>query len=453
MRILLAVPPIICYSRTMDRHMMQKLKAWKGSNFRKPLLLLGARQVGKTTLLKQFGKEAYQNKVVINFEDRPDYKELFELNLTPERIIRDISLEMGVNITPNETLLIFDEIQECPNALNSLKYFHEKANEYHICGAGSLLGVKLAHTKGFPVGQVNFETLYPLSFMEFLDALDMQRLTEYLTNVSINESISGTIHQKIIQALQSYLLVGGMPEAVDKYRRTESYDATREVHQDIISAYDLDFMKHAPESLIMRITECFHSIPSQLAKENKKFVYSIVRQGARARTHEDALEWLNQAGLISKIFNTNTPKMPLKAYEKRQIFKVYSVDVGLLNTMAGLTHKTILSGNKLFQEFSGSLTENFVLQELKHQHQRLHYWTSDGRAEVDFVLQIDEDIIPLEVKSGVSNRKKSLSFYREKYQPKLAIRTSPQNLDKQDGFINLPLYLTSQLNRLIVELL
>jgi len=449
MYILLAVLPLSARLASMKRQLMHKLITWKASSRRKPLLLMGARQVGKTTLLQEFGRQAYQNTVFINFDDRPELKRLFEQNLRPDRILKDISLELGVDIIPGETLLVFDEIQECPNALNSLKYFNEDANHYHVCGAGSLLGVKLAHTKGFPVGKVNFETLYPLNFIEFLEALGETRLKDYVLSLTLNDVIAEPIHTKILGFLKYYLVVGGMPEAVSYYKKTENFDGVREIHRDILRSYDLDFAKHAPSSLIMRITDCFHSLTSQLAKENKKFIYSVIRQGARARNYEDAVAWLVEAGLFYKIYNTNTPKLPINAYANPTLFKIYLVDVGLLNTMADLPAKIILKGNELFQEFSGSLTENFVTQELAQCYEALHYWTSDGRAEVDFIFRHEEAIYPLEVKSGYTSQKKSLLFYRDKYKPKLILRTSPQNLDRQDAFINLPLYLVGQLPRLL----
>lgn len=433
----------------MKRQLMHQLHAWKASPDRKPLLLMGARQVGKTTLLKRFAEQAYQHIVFIDFDARPELKRLFEQNLQPKRIIRDIALEFNTTISPTTTLLIFDEIQECPEALNSLKYFNETANEYHVCGAGSLLGVKLAHTKGFPVGKVHFEVLYPLNFIEFLNAIEQVQLKDYLVSLTLTDTISAPIHEKLLEYLKYFLLIGGMPEAINKYQSTENIEAVRVVHHDILSAYELDFVKHAPRSLIMRITECFHSITSQLAKENKKFIYSVIRQGARARNYEDAIQWLVEAGLFHKIYHTATPKLPLNAYEDRNIFKVYPLDVGLLNTMADLPTNLILRKNELFQEFSGSLTETFVTQELIQQHKQLHYWTSEGRAEVDFVFRHQEFIYPLEVKSGYSSRKKSLLFYKDKYNPTVILRTSPQNLDKQDGFINIPLYLIGQLTRLL----
>jgi len=433
----------------MKRSLTHRLKAWKLSSRRKPMLVMGARQVGKTTLLRAFGKEMYRNCVELNFDDRPDLKKLFERDLDPKRIIRDIGIELNVDIVPGETLLFFDEIQDCPNALNSLKYFRENANEYHVCGAGSLLGVKLAHTKGFPVGQVHFEKLYPLNFFEFLDALDQTRLKEYLSTLSLADSINDAIHEKCMEYLRYYFVIGGMPEAIRTYQETKQFDVVREVHHDILRAYDLDFIKHAPADLVMKITDCFHSISSQLSKENKKFIYSVIREGARARSYEDALQWLVEANLFNKVYQISTPKLPLRAYENPQYFKAYFCDVGLLNTLTDLPIKTVIHGDMLFQEFHGALTENFVAQELALTHERLHYWTSGNRAEVDFVFQEEGLIYPLEVKSGVSNHKKSLIAYRDKYQPPLLLRTSPQNLDKQVGFINLPLYLIGEVSRLL----
>ncbi len=434
----------------MKRELMTRLQAWKTSARRKPMLVMGARQVGKTTLLRDFGKTNYQNYVELNFDDRPNLKQLFERDLKPERILRDISLELNVEIIPGETLLFFDEIQECPNALNSLKYFRENANEYHVCGAGSLLGVKLSNTKGFPVGQVHFEKLFPLNFFEFLDALGQTRLKNYLLSLTLKDTISDLIHDKALEYLKYYFLIGGMPEAVRTYQETEQFEAVRDVHKDILHAYDLDFIKHAPNDLVMKITDCFHSITSQLARENKKFIYSVIREGARARNYEEAVQWLVEANLFNKVYQISTPKLPLKAYENPQYFKAYFCDVGLLNTLADLPIKTVIHGNDLFQEFQGALTENFVAQELVQQHERLHYWTSENRAEIDFVFQQDSTVYPLEVKSGVSNHKKSLVFYGEKYNPPVLLRTSPQNLDKQPGFINLPLYLIGQCARLFV---
>lgn len=433
----------------MERTLLHRLQTWKSSVHRKPMLVMGARQVGKTTLLRRFGKTAYRNVVELNFDDQPALKQLFEQDLKPERIVRDISLELNTEIIPGETLLFFDEIQECPNALNSLKYFRENANQYHVCGAGSLLGVKLLHTKGFPVGQVHFEHLYPLNFFEFLEALGQTKLKNYLLSLTVKDKINQRIHETCLEYLKYYLLIGGMPEAVYVYQETKQFDAAREVHRNILRAYDLDFVKHAPSDLVMKITECFHSITSQLAKENKKFIYSVIRQGARARNYEAALQWLVEANLFHKVYKINKPQLPLQAYEDPQCFKVYFCDVGLLNTLANLPIKTIIHGNQLFQEFHGALTENFVAQELAPYHKRLQYWASENRAEIDFILQCEESIYPLEVKSGESNHKKSLMVYRDKYHAPLLLRASPKNLDQQPGFLNIPLYLVGHLTTML----
>ena len=433
----------------MKRELMHRLISWKASSWRKPLLLMGTRQVGKTTLLRTFGKTHYRNVVEINFDNQPALKTLFEQNLKPERIVRDIALELETDIIPGETLLFFDEIQECPNALNSLKYFRENANQYHVCGAGSLLGVKLKHTQGFPVGQVHFEQLYPLNFFEFLDALDQARLKNYLLELSADEEINEAIHQKCLEYLKYYLLVGGMPEAVDRYQKTQQFEMVRVVHRNILNSYDLDFIKHAPHHLVMKIRDCFHSITSQLGKENKKFIYSVIREGARARNYEEALEWLIEANLFYKVYHLSAPKVPLRAYEELQCFKAYFCDVGLLNTLADLPLKTLIHGNDLFQEFHGALTENFVAQTLWTEQHRLHYWTSDHRAEIDFILQLEDSIYPLEVKSGFSKHKKSLQVYMDKYNPPLSIRCSPMNLKRDGNLLNIPLYLLQNLNKVI----
>lgn len=433
----------------MERQVVKKFKAWKKSSRRKPLVVMGARQVGKTTSLKKFGASEYLNYVHVNFENNDELKGLFEKNLDPKRIIKALSIELDANIVPEKTLLIFDEIQECPNALNSLKYFNEKANEYHICAAGSLLGVKLARTKGFPVGKVNFAHMFPLNYMEFLEALGQTRLKEFLETIDPTESIPSPLHEKCLDYLKIYMYTGGMPEAVAMYRDTEDFLQTREVHHEILRTYALDFSKHAPPNIIMKISECWRSIISQLAKENKKFIYSVVRQGARARGYEDAIQWLVEAGLFYKIYNVHTPKIPISAYENRDIFKTYLVDVGLLNTMANLPLKVILHNHELFQEFRGSLTENFIAQELSQQHEQLYYWTSENRAEIDFILQYEENIYPLDVKSGHSKHKKSLLTYSKKYHPSKLLRTSPMNLIQNGDVFNCPLYLISQLSRLI----
>ena len=433
----------------MKRYIMDKLLAWKTLSHRKPLLLYGARQVGKTHALKTFATSSYPDYVYLNFEDNPVLKKYFEASLDPKDIIYKLSIHFNKAIKPQDTLIIFDEVQECPEALNSLKYFNEQASDYHVCACGSLLGVKIGHQKGFPVGQVSFQHLYPLSFMEFLDALGEERLKDYLINLTEIEPLPEPFHCKLNELLRIYYFIGGMPEAVLTYIDSRDFNAVRKVHQDILRSYDLDFSKHAAKSLSMKVSEVWRSIPSQLAKENKKFVYSLVRSSARAREYEEAIQWLSAAGLIYKIYNISTPKVPLKAYYHMDIFKIYLLDVGLLNTIAELPIKAVLDGDKLFQEFRGSLTENYVFQALAPHFDPQYYWTSQGSAEVDCVIQREDTILPLEIKSSVSVRSKSLKIYSEKYQPALSLRTSMLNLKKEDNLLNIPLYFLEEINRLV----
>ncbi|NGX43385.1 MAG: hypothetical protein K940chlam7_01682 [Chlamydiae bacterium] len=429
----------------MDRRLFEQLEAWKIKDRRKPLILMGARQVGKTFLLQQFAREKYRNHVYLNFEDTPALKKLFEESLQPKDILRNISIESNLKIEPGETLLIFDEIQECPSALNSLKYFCESANEYHICAAGSLLGVKLMHTKGFPVGKVDFLHLYPLGFFEFLQAVNETELYEYLQEYQDVTPLSEFLHDKLIRLFKVYMFVGGMPEAVANYIDVGNYSNVSEIHQAILNAYSLDFAKHAPKDQLMKISQVWDSIPGQLAKENKKFIYSVIRKGARAREYELAIQWLVEAGLIYKAYNVSTPKLPLEAYVNFEFFKIYLLDVGLLGAISHLSPKAIIDGNALFQEFRGASTENYVAQELVRSRYGLYYWTSAGKAELDFLIQHNDTIYPLEVKSGNSGRKKSLRVYGEQYHPKLLARTSPMNLRKDGDVLNCPLYLLSRL--------
>jgi len=433
----------------MKRTIFTQLQAWKYEIKRKPLILMGARQVGKTTLLKAFGEQEYKQVVYLNFEAMSSLSALFDSNLEPSKLLKAIELEMNTSIIPGETLLIFDEVQECPRALNSLKYFQESANEYHICAAGSLLGVKLAHTEGFPVGKVHFLHLYPLSFAEFLEAMGEEKLGNFIQTLEKIEPLPENIHQKLLDYFKVYLFVGGMPEAVAEYVDSENFDRVRNVQNEIITAYQLDFSKHAPKDQVIKISLIWDAIPSQLAKENKKFLYSLIRKSARAKEFEESLQWLSEAGLIHKVSNITTPKIPLHSYAIFDFFKIYLVDVGLLAAMSNLSAKTIIHGDDLFQEFKGSFVENYIAQELVRTHQTLYYWTSEGKAELDFVFYHDDQVFPLEVKSGHSQKKKSLRVYADKYKPLLLIRSSPMNL-KQDGeILNCPLYLVGELNHLI----
>jgi len=435
----------------MKRNIMEQLITWKNDPSRKPLLLYGARQVGKTYSLKTFANQSYKDHVYLNFEDNPVLKKYFEDSLNPNDIIFKLSIHFNKPILPHSTLIIFDEVQECPSALNSLKYFNEDANDYHICACGSLLGVKIGQQEGFPVGKVNFRHLFPLSFLEFLDAINETRLKEYITSISTIAPLPEPFHSKLNQFLRIYYYTGGMPEAVLTYVNQQDFNAVRIVHKDILKSYDLDFSKHAAKHLSLKISEIWNSIPSQLAKENKKFVYSLVRTGARAREYEEAIQWLHAAGLIYKIYNISTPKIPLKAYYHLDFFKIYLIDVGLLNTISELPIKTLLDGEKLFQEFRGALTENYVFQALAPLFDNQYYWTSQGIAEIDCIIQREGEIIPLEVKSNTSIKSKSLKVYNEKYHPNLNIRTSMLNLKQDGNILNVPLYLLGEINQILAR--
>lgn len=429
----------------MKRKIIENLRAWKNQSKRKPLILMGARQVGKTFILKEFGRQEYANTVYLNFEDHPQLCKLFESSLDPKLILKALAIEMNTDITPGKTLIIFDETQECPNALNSLKYFCENAPDQHIIAAGSLLGVKLVHVKGFPVGKVEFLTLYPMNFLEFLEALGEIRLKEFVEELAEIEPLPPNLHEKLLSHFKEYLFIGGMPEAVAEYAESRNLLKIRSIQEAILNAYSLDFAKHAPKEHIMKINQVWAAIPSQLAKENKKFIYSALREGGRAKEFEVALQWLIEAGLIYKVSLVSVPKIPLSAYADMNAFKIYLVDVGLLGAMSHLSVKTLLHDNELFQEFRGAITENYVAQELVHSQYSLYYWTSEGRAELDYIIEQDDCIYPLEVKSGNSSKKKSLRLYGDIYHPKLLVRTSPMNLKKDGDVLNCPLYLMEKL--------
>jgi predicted AAA+ superfamily ATPase len=437
----------------MKRQILKNLEQWRQSKSRKPLILKGARQVGKTHILRAFAAAEYANMAYLNFESSPALRELFSGGLKPQDIIKILSIELSTEIIPEKTLIIFDEVQECPEALNSLKYFNESANEYHICAAGSLLGVTLAKSQGFPVGKVDFMQLYPLNFAEFLQARGEDPLVQYIENIQIIAPLPGILHDKLLKIFKEYLYTGGMPAAVLEYIASEDFNRIRTIQVDILRAYRLDFAKHASANAIMKIHQVWDVIPSQLGKENKKFIYSIIRKGARAQEFESAIQWLVEAGLIHKIYNVSTPKLPLNAYVHHDVFKIYLADVGLLGAMANLSAKTIIHGNEIFQEFQGALVENYVAQELARQEYGLFYWTSVGQAELDFILQHNDIIYPLEVKSGVSAKKKSLLTYSQKYQPNIQLRVSPMNLKIDGQVLNCPLYFIGNLPRLLTLLL
>lgn len=426
----------------MKRDLYKKLLDWKKDPNRQPLLLQGARQVGKTFLLKEFGQEAYNQCCYINFEETPGCKTFFEADLKPHRIVRDLAIFLEMKIDPASTLIIFDEVQECPNALTSLKYFCEHAPEYHVVAAGSLLGVKLSQARGFPVGKVHFLHLYPMSFFEFLDAVNRPMLRTMLEETKTMEPIAEPHHLQLLDLLRIYYFVGGMPKPVLRYVETSDFGLVRETQEDILKAYVQDFAKHAPSALVMRIMQAWGSIPIHLGKENKRFVFSAIKKSARARDYEEALQWLLDAELIYRVASITSPKLPLVSYGDHETFKVYLLDVGLLGAMCRLSARIIVEGDQLFVEFKGSLTENYVAQALKTAHgDPLYYWTSERDAEVDFLLEYDGKIFPLEVKSGTSTKKKSLLVYKEKYHPPIISRTSLMNLKRDGNVCNYPLYL------------
>lgn len=429
----------------MERDVLKKLEEWKQSPRRKPLILNGARQVGKTWSLKYFGNRFYQKTVYLNFEKDEKLSQFFEGTLDPKELLKIIGIHSEVDIEPHNTLLIFDEIQNCPKALNSLKYFFEEANEYHVAAAGSLLGVKMAGGKGFPVGKVNFIHLYPLTFFEFLSALGQEQTRRYLEEYQNFEPIPNPIHEKLIQFLKLYFFIGGMPEAVVEYVKNEKLNGVREVQLEILNAYERDFAKHAPSHEIMKIMTVWKEVHRQLAKENKKFIFALIRKSARGRDYEEAIQWLTDAGLIHKSFLVKTPKFPLSAYADSVVFKIFLADVGLLGAQSSLSPQIIIDGHLLFTEFKGALTENYVAQELIASREKSpYYWTSEGTAEVDFLVEKDHEIYPLEVKAGESQKKKSLLVYNQKFSPAKLSRTTLMNLKHDGDLYNYPLYMVAR---------
>lgn len=426
----------------MKRDIYQNLQSWKVQPNRKPLILQGARQVGKTYALKEFGKREYDQVLYVNFEKMKKVSSLFSENLEVEKLIQKLAFYFEMSIHPETTLLVFDEIQESPAALNSLKYFCEDAPQYHVIAAGSLLGIKLVHSHGFPVGKVTFQYLYPLSFTEFLNALGKYTYADLLSQIQLQNPLEELFHHELIELLKIYFYVGGMPEAVYQYSQTQDYSLVQQIHADILRAYELDFAKHALPTDIPKISAIWDAIPAQLAKENKKFIYSVLKSSARGREYESAIRWLIDANLILQCTQISTP----------QIFKTYLLDVGLLSQMNYVDPKILLEKEQLFKEFSGALTENYVAQTLTALLKRpLHYWRSEGKAEVDFLIETENKIFPLEVKAGTSHHKQSLSVYLEKFHPPLVLRTSLLNLRKDGYVLNIPLYAMEQLPRLLKQ--
>lgn len=425
----------------MYRYAMENLCEWKNKKNRKPLIIEGARQVGKTWLMKEFGKQEYTNTVYINFDSNSRMAELFSADLDITRILRGIEIYTGKKINSEDTLIIFDEVQEVPKALSSLKYFYEDAPEYHVICAGSLLGIALHGGTSFPVGKVEFMKLFPMSFREFLTATGKEQYVELLEQK--DHQMISSFKQIYIDALKEYYYVGGMPEAVLSYSQAHDLEDVRNIQNMILAAYEQDFSKHAPVSIVPKIRMVWNSIPSQLAKENRKFIYGLLRKGARAKDYETAIMWLIDCGLIHKVSRITTPNLPLKAYEDLKAFKLYLVDIGLLGALAGLKQSALLDGNDMFVEFKGALTEQYVLQQLVTDPDiGIYYYTNDrGNCEIDFLIDDGDKVIPLEVKAELNLKAKSLKTYREKYSPEVAVRTSMADYKENDGLVDMPLYM------------
>ncbi|MBL7072716.1 MAG: ATP-binding protein [Candidatus Omnitrophica bacterium] len=434
----------------MKRDIYNSLVQWKSSKIRKPLILRGARQTGKTYILREFGRNEYRNVHYFNFEENPELAHFFESNLDPKRILSELSVYCKRAIKPADDLIIFDEIQVSNKALNSLKYFCENANEYHIASAGSLLGIKLSSPGSFPVGKVNFLNLFPLTFFEFLDAINKSEYRQMLENVNSFTPLAVAFHQDLIRILCKYYFTGGMPEAVKHYAATTNYTEVRQIQKDIVDSYLLDFTKHAPVHDIPKLTLIWDSIPAQLAKDNKKFIFSSLKQGARAREYENALIWLDDTGLIYKVTAIENSRFPLKQYAIKTCFKVYYLDIGLLGAMFKTPIEITVQSTCLFNEYKGSFVENYVAQQLTTaMDQNMYYWRSkNAKAEVDFLCEINGQIYPLEVKAGINPKSKSLRSYADKFSPSCLMRTTLLNF-KQDGDIcNIPLYAISILPKL-----
>jgi predicted AAA+ superfamily ATPase len=433
----------------MERFAEKLLKDWKVKTARKPLLVYGARQIGKTWLMKQFGRTEFENMVYVNFEKEINLRQLFEQDYDPKRIIRSLETYYSLDIQPGKTLLIFDEIQEAKGAMTSLKYFREDLPEQHIIGAGSLLGIALTQQTSFPVGQVEFLNLYPMSFQEFLFATGNSKLVGLLKEK--DWSLLSGLQTKIVELLKAYYFVGGMPEAVLAYSENRNFSEVRKIQQSILQAYEQDFSKHAPAEIIPRIRMIWNAVVSQLAKENKKFIYGLVRQGTRAKDFEMAIHWLIDYGVIYRVNRTKKANFPLAAYSDLNVFKLYVLDVGLLSALGDLAPQTIIEKEQLFNEFKGALTEQFVLQELKATGlKQLYYWANDsGSAEIDFLFEKGNELVPLEVKASENLQSKSLKTFASKYTGVRCYRSSLSACREENWMTNVPLYGVSELVEMI----
>ncbi len=437
----------------MERLIMEKLQEWKNSPYRKPLILKGVRQVGKTWILRELGRRCYENTAYFNFDENEEYKQFFETTKDVDRILQNLMLASGQKILPEKTLIIFDEVQDCPKVINSLKYFCENAPQYHVACAGSLLGIALAKPSSFPVGKVNFMQIDPMTFAEFLIANGDGNLVEYMKTLDTISPIPDAFFNPLYEKLKMYYVTGGMPEPVLMWSQERDVPMLQEALSGILEAYERDFAKHPNIREFPKISMIWKSVPSQLARENKKFLYKVVKNGARAREYEDALQWLVDARLVHKIYRSSAPHLPLSAYDDLSAFKIYLVDVGLLRRLAQLSPSAFGEGNRLFTEFKGALAENFVLQSLLTQFEAApRYWSQNNPPyEVDFLLQRGNDIFPVEVKSESNTTSKSLRKFKELFgeQVKLRIRFSLNNLKLDGDVLNIPLFLADQTDRLI----
>lgn len=432
---------------------MSKLLAWKNSPYRKPLILKGVRQVGKTWILKEFGKLYYKNIAYFNFDENKEYKQFFETTKNVERILQNLMLASGQKIEPENTLIIFDEVQDCPEVINSMKYFCENAPQYHVACAGSLLGITLAKPSSFPVGKVNFMQINPMNFTEFLLANGDENLAKFIEQIDKIETIPDAFFNPLYEKLKMYYVTGGMPESVLMWAKARDVNAMQDTLFEIITAYERDFAKHPNVSEFPKISMIWNSIPSQLARENKKFLYKVVKNGARAREYEDALQWLVSAQLVYKVYRSTAPSLPIAAYDDVSAFKIYLADVGLLRRLAQLAPTAFAEGNRLFTEFKGALTENYVLQALLTQFEVMpRYWSQTNPPyEVDFLIQRENDIFPIEVKSEANINSRSLKKFKELFpnQTKLRIRFSLNNLRLDDDMLNIPLFMADYTYKLI----
>lgn len=437
----------------MERKIINDLLKWKDSPYRKPLILKGVRQVGKTWILKEFGRRYYENTAYFNFDENEDYKQFFETTKDVSRILQNLMLASGEKILPGKTLIIFDEVQDCPKVINSMKYFCENAPEYHIACAGSLLGIALAKPSSFPVGKVDFMQIDPMTFSEFLVANGDENLAKYMESVDTIEPIPDAFFHPLYEKLKMYYVTGGMPEPVLMWTQNRDTGAMQHSLSGIIDAYERDFAKHPDTKEFPKISMVWKSIPSQLARENKKFIYKVVKPGARAREYEDALQWLVDARLVHQVYRSSAPGLPIAAYDDLSAFKIYLVDVGLLRRLSQLAPTVFGEGNRLFTEFKGALTENYVLQTLIPQFEVApRYWTQTNPPyEVDFLIQRENDIFPVEVKSEANTTSRSLKKFKELFpdKVKLRIRFSLDNLKLDGDMLNIPLFMADQTDRLI----